>query len=156
MKIRNANVADIPQLLEMLDEIRAFHQAERPDIFKSDGVKFDKDQLMEMLSDESQAIFVAEVADKKLSGYAMCQLKLTENSSVLLPAKVLYLDDLFVAKEARKEGLGQQLLEACKDFARAENCTRLELNVWEFPDSALHFYEKSGFTTQRREMELPL
>ena len=33
---------------------------------------------------------------------------------------------------------------------------RMELDMWEFNEGALKFYENAGFQTYRRYMELPL
>ncbi|MFC4653178.1 GNAT family N-acetyltransferase [Lactococcus nasutitermitis] len=153
MNIRKAQEKDCPRLLELLDEIGKFHHAGRPDIFRADAGKHSLTDLSKMLTDLSKPIFVAVDEKDAVVGYAMCEIKENAEHPVLAPYKMLYLDDLCVAENARVHGLGAQLMDYCKAFAKAENCSRMELNVWEFPGSALEFYEKQGFRNQRRELE---
>mgnify|MGYP002516362319 CR=1 FL=1 len=40
-----------------------------------------------------------------------------------------------------------------RDFAREKGFHRIELNMWEFNEGALRFYESLGFRTYRRYME---
>ena len=46
--------------------------------------------------------------------------------------------------------------DTAKDLAKELDCDNIELNVWEFNESAMKFYEKMGMTTQRRFMEIKL
>lgn len=154
MKIRKAEEKDCPSLLNLLVEIGKFHYDGRPDIFRNDAGKYDGAELLKMLENPAQPIFVSVDDEDRVLGYAMCQIRENTESAVLAPYKMLYLDDLCVAENGRQHGIGGALMEYLKDFARAEDCSRIELNVWEFPGSALEFYEHLGFCTQRREMEL--
>ena len=43
-----------------------------------------------------------------------------------------------------------------KEYAKEKNCRMIMLNVWEFNESALDFYEKYGFTTRTRHLELTI
>ena len=156
MKIRKAEIKDCPKLLELLAEIGQFHYERRPDVFRADAGKYSLTDLSEMLTDSTKPIFVAVSDRDEVLGYAMCQVKENTEHTVLAPYKVLYLDDLCVDENARKLGAGGQLMDVLIDFAREEHCSRVELNVWEMPDSAKEFYEHHGFKTQRREMEFLL
>lgn len=152
MKIRTAEKPDIPRLLELLEEIRRYHTDARPDVFRNDSTKYNAENLAAMLKNPAASMFVAEEKGEVL-GYAMCQLKENAEHSTLLPYKMLYLDDLCVDEKGRGQGVGGELLEYCKAYAKEQGCSRIELNVWEFPGSALNFYERHGFQTQRRELE---
>lgn len=44
------------------------------------------------------------------------------------------------------------ILEA-ENLAKKLNCERIELNCWEFNETAIKFYEEIGMKTQRRIME---
>ncbi|MQW23016.1 MULTISPECIES: N-acetyltransferase [unclassified Lactococcus] len=154
MKIRKAQEKDIPELLSLLTTIADYHFEARPDIFTANSSKYTAEQVKTMLVSTDKPIFVAVDALDNVQGYAMCQIRERKDHSVFVPFRVLYLDDLCVNEKDRKSGIGSQLMTAIKTFAREENCSRIELNVWEFPGSALHFYEENGFKTQRRGLEL--
>ncbi|HAZ15197.1 MAG: hypothetical protein A2Y28_04440 [Chlamydiae bacterium GWC2_50_10] len=55
----------------------------------------------------------------------------------------LYIDQLWVDKTERTEGLGSDLMKRCEEFAREKNCSFITLNTMDF--QALSFYQKLGF-----------
>ena len=46
--------------------------------------------------------------------------------------------------------------ELKKEYAIEKNCDFLMLNVWEFNENAVRFYEEYGFKTRTRHMEIKL
>ena len=67
-----------------------------------------------------------------------------------------YLDvDEFGVDEAyRRRGIATEMIRFIREYARSEGFSRLELNMWEFNQEALEFYEAVGCTTYRRYMEM--
>lgn len=53
----------------------------------------------------------------------------------------------------RRKGIVTAIIDFAKKEAKKNGFARLELDMWEFNDSALAFYESVGFTTFRRYME---
>jgi len=155
VEIRFAKQEDIPQLLNLLEQIGRLHYQGRPDIFRQDAQKYDAQALQALLADANRPILVAAESDKVL-GYAFCIRKEVSNDPVLADEVSLYLDDLCVDSEARGQGIGGKLYEACKNLGIQMGATRLTLNVWGFNASALRFYEKCGMEKQRIYMETPL
>ena len=45
------------------------------------------------------------------------------------------------------------LIAFCREEARKKGFLRMELDMWEFNEGALKFYESVGFRTYRRYME---
>ena len=66
--------------------------------------------------------------------------------SVWTAAEDCWLEDLFVAEEARGTGLGRALVLAAIDRAAARGCRRIELDVDDGNESARALYESLGFT----------
>ena len=56
----------------------------------------------------------------------------------------LFLEDLFVAPELRKQGVGLDLLTRLARMAVTEGCGRMEWNVLDWNNSAKGFYEMLG------------
>ena len=48
------------------------------------------------------------------------------------------------------------MMDFIRTFARERDLRRIELNMWEFNQGALAFYEAVGFSTYRRYMEMTL
>ena len=55
--------------------------------------------------------------------------------------------------EFRRQGVATELFEFIKEHAKSKGLDKIELDVWEFNDIALRFYESLGFRTYRRYME---
>jgi GNAT superfamily N-acetyltransferase len=55
-----------------------------------------------------------------------------------------WVEDLAVAPEQRSRGHGKALLDAAKDWARAQGATHLELDSGEARADAHRFYEREG------------
>ena len=91
-----------------------------------------------------------------MAGYAFCILQITSDDPVLCDRKVLYIDDLCVEENLRGRGIATALYQRTVDFARELHCDAVTLNVWCGNDSAMKFYEKSGFKPQKVGMEVIL
>jgi len=56
----------------------------------------------------------------------------------------IYIEDLYVAPAARGQGVGQHLLKAIAQKARAHDCARVEWWVLDWNEPAIGFYKKLG------------
>ncbi len=155
MQIRIAKQTDIADLLRLLRQISQIHHDGRPDLFKSEAEKYSESDLELMLKDRSRPIFVA-VREQKVIGYIFCILKRPENSSIMTDILTLHIDDLCIDEAARGEGVGTQLMEHAKCFAKECGCYNLTLNVWALNEKGMHFYEKCGLRPQKIGMETVL
>ena len=153
--IRRAVPADAGKILELLSQVEAIHHMGRPDIFRVNGTKFTEDELVRMFADDATPIFVADV-DGEVMGYAFCVLGEIKDSTMLLDAKTLHIEDVCVDENRRGENVGGELMEFVKDFAKKIGCARVDLDVWEFNEGARRFYEKHGFKVQKRRMDIVL
>ena len=54
------------------------------------------------------------------------------------------------------KGIGRSLFAACTTWAEGHGADTLLLEVWEFNERAIAFYERLGMTTIHRRMSLPL
>jgi GNAT superfamily N-acetyltransferase len=84
-------------------------------------------------------LFVAEEG-QKLVGYALYFY--TYSSFLAKPS--LYLEDLFVLPEYRKEGVGFALFRRCVREAISRGCGRMEWAVLAWNERAVEFYERLG------------
>ena len=150
--IRFAQEKDIPRIGELLSEVDLVHHEGRPDIFKI-GRKYDNGQLLEILKDTSRPIFVAVDDTDKVLGYAFCIFQQHNNDNVLTDIKTLYIDDICVGHECRRQGVGKELYNAVVDYARSNGCYNITLNVWSCNPSAMRFYESLGLSPMKVCME---
>jgi GNAT superfamily N-acetyltransferase len=57
--------------------------------------------------------------------------------------RTLYLEDLFVREESRKQGIGQDLFNAVLRVAKEEKVRRMDWQVLEWNTPAIAFYQKN-------------
>jgi ribosomal protein S18 acetylase RimI-like enzyme len=74
--------------------------------------------------------------------------QLRYRSSLYEPGPDACLEELWVRPGARGHGLGQALLEAAMDLARAHGATRIDLNTSVDDEAARALYAKCGFTNE--------
>lgn len=153
MNIRRAKNTDLNGINKLLYQVLMVHHNGRPDLFKAGVKKYTDEELLHIIADDERPIFVAVDENEEVLGYAFCVFEEHKNSHVLTDIKTLYIDDLCVDEEKRGMHIGKQLYEYVLDFARAQECYNVTLNVWSCNQSAMKFYEKCGLAPQKIGME---
>jgi len=156
MFIRRAEEKDAGAVTRLLEQVLEHHAAIRPDIFIPGTTKYTREQLAAIFADDSRPVYVAEDADGRVLGHAFCMLREPPESNVLIPRRILYVDDLCVDETARGKRVGSALFEHVKKEALRLGCYEVTLNVWEGNDSALAFYRNKGMRPKEYQMELIL
>ena len=152
MQIRFAIPEDVPGILSLLRQVGAVHHNGRPDIFRAGAQKYGASQVLGMLDKPATPIFVAVEGDKVL-GYGFCQVKKYELDPVINDHTELYIDDLCVDENHRKEGIGKAIYEEILRYAKMRRCYNVTLNVWSCNPGAMKFYESLGLKPQKVCME---
>ncbi|NJM73945.1 MAG: GNAT family N-acetyltransferase [Scytonema sp. RU_4_4] len=68
------------------------------------------------------------------------------NYSTFLTKPGIYLEDLFVLPEYRRQGIGEALLTKIAQIAVQRDCGRLEWSVLDWNEPAIAFYRRMGAT----------
>ena len=148
--IRRMEEKDIDDVLELLKEVNLVHHLGRPDLFKK-ATKYSKDNLLEMINDDNNPIFVYE-DNNHVVGHAFLET-IIKGNRLVNNIKTLYIDDICVKKEERNKGIASGLFDYIKKYAKDNGYYNIELNVWSFNDNAYKFYEKMGLKPQKVTME---
>jgi GNAT superfamily N-acetyltransferase len=88
--------------------------------------------------------YLLDAADADSPPAGVCQLRF--RLSVWTAAEDCWLEDLFVAEQARKRGVGGALVELALERARERGCRRIELDASESNAAALALYARFGFS----------
>jgi ribosomal protein S18 acetylase RimI-like enzyme len=156
MEIRRGCRGDLPQIHALLCQVLTVHHQGRPDLFKSNALKYTDEELLEILEDDTRPVFVAVEEDGSVSGYAFCMIIRHLNHNILTDIKTLYIDDLCVDEHRRGRHIGRQIYDYVLDYARKSECYNVTLNVWECNSGAKKFYERCGMLPQKTGMEILL
>ena len=163
--IRKASKEDIQRIIELLHQVNMVHHLIRPDLFKPHTTKYNERELEALLDDDSKPIFVFDdgarlsgtlCSQRRVLGYAFCQVSELKNNQLLEDIKTLYIDDICVDEDARGKHVGKALYEYVRDYAMAIGCNNITLNVWEGNKPALRFYRSMGMQVQKTTMEIIL
>ncbi len=156
VKIRRAEEKDIKRMIELLLQVLNIHAEIRPDVFIAGTTKYTENELMEMIKNDINPIYVAVNEEDWCMGYAFCQLREQPFSNNMVPFKSFFIDDLCVDANLRGQHIGESIFEYVKKEARRLGCYEVTLNVWSGNTPAEKFYEKMGMKTKERQMEFIL
>jgi GNAT superfamily N-acetyltransferase len=132
--IRNATVADVPLILQLIRELATYERAPNNVVATEGG-------LREVLfGPEPSAKVVLAFEENEPVGFAVYFF----NFSTWLGLPGLYLEDLFVKPETRGRGYGRALLIHLARIARDRGCGRMEWAVLNWNDPAIGFYRTLG------------
>lgn len=135
-EIRDADVADIPIIMQLIRDLATYERA------PNDVIATEQDLREVLFGAEPAAKVVIAFEDTAPVGFAVYFF----NFSTWLGRPGLYLEDLFVKPEVRGRGYGRALLVHLAKIARDRNCGRMEWAVLTWNDPAIEFYKKLGAT----------
>ena len=133
-EIRDATVADIPIILQLIRNLATYERA------PNDVVATEEDLHEVLFVAEPAAKVVIAFENTEPVGFAVYFF----NFSTWLGRPGLYLEDLFVKPEMRGRGYGRALLVHLAKIARDHNCGRMEWAVLTWNEPAIEFYKKLG------------
>jgi GNAT superfamily N-acetyltransferase len=135
--VRPAAATDVTTLLELFGELAEYEHLEHE-------LKATEEQLGEALFGARPA---AEALIAERDGEALGYALFFPTFSSFLASTGVWLEDLFVRKEHRGEGVGKALLSAVAACVRDCGGARLEWAALDWNEPALGFYRKIGATT---------
>jgi GNAT superfamily N-acetyltransferase len=133
MIIRKGIPADMPSVLELIQELATFEK-------EPDAVVITVDDLIRDGFAEKPLFhtFVAEV-DQKIIGIALYYYRYST-----WKGKTIHLEDLIVKEDKRGTGAGFALYSEIIAQGKRDNVRRIEWNVLDWNTPAIEFYKKSG------------
>jgi GNAT superfamily N-acetyltransferase len=134
-KIRKATIKDLNLVVELFDKYRVFYEKE------SDKQKAEE-FLFERLKLNDSEIFVAETDENDLVGF----VQLYPLFSSTRMQRLWLLNDLFVDKGFRGNGISKQLIETAKNLCIQTNACGLILETAKTNSIGNELYPQVGFS----------
>jgi GNAT superfamily N-acetyltransferase len=135
MPVRDATLADVPEILAMVRELAVYEKAPHE-------VVATEQLLSDALFGPQPAVFalMAETPDGDTAGVALWFL----NFSTWLGRHGVYLEDLYVRPEYRGRGFGRALLAHLAGICVERGYGRFEWWCLDWNEPALEFYRNIG------------
>jgi diamine N-acetyltransferase len=152
--LREATKNDYDAVHQIQRQVHEIHTKKRPDHYKMADTTLDKEYFNNLIDGEDKKVFLLE--EEQPIAYTILTIKHTEERPILIPKKVVYMDDFGVDHTYRGKGMGRIFFEKVLEFAKNIEADSLELGVWEFNENAIKFYESMNLKTKMRRMEIDL
>lgn len=134
MKIRKAQIGDENSILELIQGLATYEN--EPDAVVNTAEQLREDLFNKKICDA----FVAE-KDGVMIGFALYYTSYSTWNGACI-----YLEDLYVLPENRKDGAGSKLFDAVVKVAKDQKVKRLDWQVLDWNEPAIEFYKKKGAT----------
>lgn len=146
ISVRLATSDDAELIGRQTSSIQELHSEALPFIFKPPSVDlFPPRKLKALIEDPNCIVAVAEIGDKIVGHIYGAVVNRAEND--FNPASsYLYVYQIGVDDEARRQGAGTALIAFIRDRARALGVTALQVEHWAFNARARDFFEACGFS----------
>jgi len=143
--VRPANRTDYAAMTPLFAELDRIHREARPDIFRAAPEPArDRDFIAKLANGPDSAILLA-VDEWQAIGLAVMLQHQVGELAIQVRRRVAVIDNIVVAENRRRCGVGRALLLAARNWARERQADFLELAVHDFNADALAFYEAHGF-----------
>ena len=153
MIVRFAKENELGRVNELRKQVNDIHVEGKPEVFKPGFGEELRDFVNVIWNDPEQEIVVAE-NDGVICGFAVLHHINKPENPFMKERDFIDIDEFCVDKDHRRKGAASEMVSFIKKFAREKGFKRIELNMWEFNQNALAFYEAAGFKTFRRYMEM--
>ncbi|XP_059611994.1 thialysine N-epsilon-acetyltransferase [Phlebotomus argentipes] len=144
--VRRTEKDDLQAIIDMIQELADFERmSEGPQLKVKDLLRdggFDSPQnpiFHSFVAEEVTTSPRDHSMTRQAVGYAICFF-----SYSTWQGKSLFLEDIYVRPQFRRQKAGRKLFQEVVRFARSTNCSRLDLHVLEWNTTARDFYSKLG------------
>lgn len=145
--IKDLTIKDYEAVKIIISELHKMHVENRPDFYLENECPITLKEYKSLLKKEK--ISIAFVVNNKIAGICLATIKNRIEKSI-------YIDDIFVLSEYRRQGIATKLFEQIKEISKDIGAKRIDLTVWQFNKSAFDFYKSLGMKEQRTVLETRL
>lgn len=153
MEIRLAESKDIPGICVLYNEFYIYNAGQQPRYYKkaTETGKYPKS----VIENDSEDIFIA-VDGNTVIGLIHITEEKTLPYDCLVQHRFALVVDLFVRDSFRNKGVGGQLFETAKQWAKTRGLDYIELNVLAENINGIRFYEHKELKTVSHTMRYML
>jgi ribosomal protein S18 acetylase RimI-like enzyme len=151
--IRRIAEDDVEAVVPLKQEVHELHASARPDFFRSMTADAIGAWLRERLDDPATEAWVAH-ANGTITGYLLAAERRRPQTAYSEPRRWLEVDEVSVARAARRRGVARGLFEHAAVHARQAGLSSVELTTWAFNDAARAAFSRLGAAPMITRFEL--
>jgi len=151
--VRLALIDELERVNVLRKMVNDVHVNGRPDVFRPGFCEELRQYVYEVYQAADSDVFVA-VMEGVIYGFAIVEYVERQQSQYHNARKFYHIKEFGVDENVRRKGVATALVSFMKADAVEKGFHKIELDMWEFNDGALSFYEKTGFKTRRRYMDM--
>ncbi len=134
VKIEKVNRDNMKDFLLLIEGLAHYEDAAPPDDAAKHRLEIDA-----LSENPPYHAFVAYLGDRPV-GYIIHYYTYSTYDG----KRILFLEDIFVAENVRKKGVGKELFNFCLEEAKKHSCCELQWAVLTWNEDAIGFYEQMG------------
>jgi GNAT superfamily N-acetyltransferase len=134
LNIRAAQVEDVSNIFSLVEALAKYEKLSHALVGNPESLK------EHLFGKRPYADAIVAELDDKIIGYAL----FFYNYSTFLTKPGIYIEDIFILPEYRRQGIGKALLANVAQIAIDIDAGRLEWSVLDWNQSAIDFYENIG------------
>ena len=142
MEIVRIDKTQVDLVADLFNKYRVFYK-------QQSDIELAKRFIQTRLDNNESVIFIALNSDQSPVGFT----QLYPTYSSVRVVKNWILNDLYVEKEYRKQGIGEKLIQTAMDFAKENNAKFVQLSTAVDNYTAQSLYEQIGFKKQEPETD---
>lgn len=153
IEIRFAREEELKQVNYLRKQVHELHCNGRPDVFKPNGWDAIRELEKVRFASKEGGVIVANNG-QEIVGFAVVQFIHNPESAFWQENNFYHIEEFGVDEKHRRCGIATLLMNFMRQDAKDRGFEKIELNTWEFNESALRFYENLGFQTYRRDLQI--
>ncbi len=143
LQSRTATEADFQSVLKLKRQVHAPHVQHAPSYFRAVTDPLTQEEFDSGFKSKGASVHLL-LEDDRVVAYAFLQEIEVKGNRLLQDHKKLFVNDVCVDERCRRKGYGSKLMKAIEVVAVSSGCSLIELNVWEWNQAAVRFYEAVG------------
>lgn len=154
IQIREGRIDDLPHLNEIYVECMEFHKKTGYDLDKVPEAPQIFLKHVEDIIIMGEALLMVAHTDNRIVGY--CVTRIEEKPPVYEETRYGEIDNLAVLGEFQRQGVGEKLFQETVKWLKERGVKRIELMATVGNEKSNNFWQKMGFETFMKVMELKI
>lgn len=145
LEIREARSEDCDSVASLFEALDEYHRENLPTFFRAPSPPFrTREFLLGRLNEENVHLFLAKTT--RVVGFILVTLFDSPPIPIFVPQKRASISDIYIAPDARREGVAKGLMRCAEDWAKSQGAVGMDLTVYDFNVGARKLFQDMGYS----------